>query len=103
MGLVLCPKHGPKGIVFGCPHVAAAVLSASPCAGMERRAYSAKDDPDLMDVELAGWFCTQCVTEFQLPSDETAIADADEFLNRTNALYHPICAQCFQEWREQRK
>jgi hypothetical protein len=98
MGLVVCPKHG-NGFLFVCPHVAAAVFAGSPCRGIQHLAYTAANDPELADLELAGWFCPQCIEDNHLPPSGTAAPDPDGFLEGTSALYRPVCPGCFQEWR----
>jgi hypothetical protein len=99
MGLLICRKHGIGGCEFGCPHVAIAISSASPCPGIEYRTYTPADDPELVEFGLDGWFCPDCVREHQLPPDRTALTDVDTFLDRTSALYRPMCPKCFEEWR----
>src|SRR5438067_8632988 len=98
MAMVVCPKHG-NGAVFVCPHVVKAVLTGGPCPGVEYRSYAAADDPELEDVSLGCWFCPQCVADYQLPPNGTAVANPDEQLGRTSGLYCPICPGCFEDWR----
>jgi hypothetical protein len=95
MGLVICPKHG-NGFLFVCPHVVAAVESGSSCPGLEYRSYT---DPELEGIELGCWFCPECIAEHRLPPTGTAIPNPEGFLNRTSALYRPMCPGCFEEWQ----
>src|SRR5947209_389410 len=94
VGLVICPKHG-NGCTFVCPDVAEAVRDKTSCAGIERLAYSAEDDPELV---LECWFCPACVAGHRLPPSGP-VADPDGFLNTHGALYRPICPRCFEAWR----
>jgi hypothetical protein len=100
MGLVVCSKHG-NGFMFVCPHIVTAVRSASACPDIQHLAYTAADDPELDDIELACWFCPQCIEDNHLPPNGRAVPDADEFINVTSALYRPMCPGCFKDWRAQ--
>jgi hypothetical protein len=97
MGLVVCPKHG-NGFMFVCPHVCEAVLAEQPCHEIRYLAYT-DADPELSDIELACWFCPRCIDDHGLPPNGTVIADGDEFMNRTNLLYRPMCPGCIEDWR----
>jgi hypothetical protein len=89
--------------MFVCPHIVTAVLSGSPCSGIHYLAYTAADDPELDDIELACWlacwFCPQCVEDNHLPPNGTAVQNAEDFIDLTCALYRPMCPGCFKEWR----
>jgi hypothetical protein len=99
MGLVVCPKHG-NGFLFVCPHVGAAVSAGQPCHGIQYLVYTAAD-PDLAGIELAGWFCPRCIEDHHLPPTGTSIAESDDFLKTTAALYRPVCPGCFKDWQAQ--
>jgi hypothetical protein len=99
MGLVVCPKHG-NGFMFVCPHVGEAIVSGRTCPGIEYLAYT-DADPELQGVQLDCWICPRCVSDHKLPPNGTVIADGDCFMNRTAAIYRPMCPGCFKDWRSQ--
>ena len=97
MGLVVCPKHG-NGFLFVCPHVFTCVYDGTTCRGIQYLTY---EDAELAEFKLACWFCPQCIEENHLPPDGSIVLDDDEFTNRTNELYRPMCPGCFEDWRTQ--
>jgi hypothetical protein len=99
MGLVICPKHG-RGFMFVCPHISEAVIAGQPCRGIEYVSYTAAD-PELADLEWACWFCPRCMQDHELSPNGTVLANFDEFMKRTAALYRPMCPGCFKDWDAQ--
>lgn len=98
MGLVVCPKHG-NGFMFVCPHVSTAVHTGSQCRGIRLLVYIDADIEDIEDIELACWFCPQCVADHHLPPNGTVLSDPVGYMNTTSHLYRPMCPGCFAEWQ----
>jgi hypothetical protein len=97
MGLVVCPKHG-NGFMFVCPHVSEAVVAGQPRHGMQYLSYT-DANPLLAGMDLACWFCSECIRDHQLPPNGTVMAEGDDFMNDKGALYTPMCPGCFEDWR----
>ena|SRR6266542_1536523 len=98
MGVLICRKHG-YGLLFGCPHVGAAVRAGSPCDGIQYLTYPATADPEFAEIEWAGWFCPQCIDDYHLPPDGTILSDAFGFMEDKDDLYRPMCPGCFRDWQ----
>jgi hypothetical protein len=97
MGMIICPKHGSRVIIFACPHIVAAVQTGTACDGIDRRTYTT-NDPELEGVEDSGWFCPKCIKEYKLPADRTVLSDPDAFLPSVSRIYRPVCPDCFNKW-----
>ena len=52
---------------------------------------------------LASLLCSQCISQYQLPTSPASLDDPNFPENvRHNLLAIPICMRCFEEWRTTR-
>jgi beta-hydroxylase len=79
--------------------VVEAVRAGGPCPSIEYYCYAVANDVELAGISLGCWFCPQCVSDHQLPPTGTVVANPDELLSRTGALYRPMCRGCFEDWQ----
>lgn len=103
MATVKCPKHKRSGSQALCAHVKEAMDSNVPCPSIELRSYNIiEEDGTIIDeIPLGGWYCRQCIDNFQLPPDNVPVQydKVDALVDTLNLANKYTCDRCFEEWK----